>query len=219
MRVALVQIDPYIGDFSGNAKKICDFIARARSERCDLAVFPEMALIGYPPRDLLDKPSFMRASKEYWPQIREASSGIGVVCGAVSENESVPGKPFHNTALFFADGKLVTHFHKRLLPSYDVFDEERYFEPGDCTGWIDFRGERLGLTVCEDIWNVADYLPAAALPLRSHERTAEGRGRGPDQYLRISLSCGQGVLGERAPANPGGALEDAGDLCEPGRRQ
>jgi NAD+ synthetase len=159
MRVALAQTDPYIGDFAGNTKRICDFVRRAKDERCDIVIFPEMALMGYPPRDLLDKPSFVRASKKYWPQIREASSGIGVICGVVSENESVQGKPYRNTALFFAEGDLLTQAHKRLLPSYDVFDEERYFEPGTQAAWIDFKGERLGITICEDIWNVADYLP------------------------------------------------------------
>jgi len=185
MRIALVQIDPYIGDFSGNAKKICDFIARARSERCDLVVFSEMALIGYPPRDLLDKPSFVRASQGYWPQIQEASSGIGVICGVVSENEKVPGKPYHNTALFFADGALIARAHKRLLPSYDVFDEERYFEPGDRTTWVDFKGERLGITICEDIWNVADYLPRR---LYHCDPLCDLREAGVEVHINISAS-------------------------------
>jgi NAD+ synthase (glutamine-hydrolysing) len=185
MRVALVQTDPYIGDFSGNATKICDFIGRAKSQGCDLVVFPEMALIGYPPRDLLDKPSFVRASRKYWPRIQEASSGIGVICGTVAENEKVIGKPFHNTGLFFADGKLVTLFHKRLLPSYDVFDEERYFEPGDCATWIDFRGERLGFTICEDIWNVAHYLPR---PLYHCDPLRELREAGVEILINISAS-------------------------------
>ena len=81
--------------------------AGRRSENCELVIFPEMALIGYPPRDLLDKPSFVRASKKYWPEIQAESSGIGVICGAVSENETIPGKPYHNTILFFADGQLI----------------------------------------------------------------------------------------------------------------
>jgi NAD+ synthase (glutamine-hydrolysing) len=159
MRVALAQIDPLIGDFQGNTQKIIRFIEKARLENCDLVIFPEMALMGYPPRDLLDKPSFVVSSKPYLSKIKEASQGIGVVIGAVTENESMPGKPNFNSALFFADGELLACTNKRLLPSYDVFDEERYFEPGQSTSWVDYKGERLGLTVCEDIWNVADYLP------------------------------------------------------------
>ncbi len=159
MRIAMAQIDPYIGDFRGNAQKICKYIGRARGESCDLVIFPEMALIGYPPRDLLDKPSFVRSSLKYWKEIGEASQGIGVIVGVVSENANGTGKPYHNSALFFENGKLLTVAHKMLLPSYDVFDEERYFEPAGQATWIDFRGERLGITVCEDIWNVPDFLP------------------------------------------------------------
>lgn len=159
MRVALAQIDPIIGDFPGNTQKICRFIEEARSRGCDLVVFPEMALLGYPPRDLLDKPSFVRSSIKHWDTLREASHGIGVICGVVAENPSPAGKPYHNTALFFADGALIASAHKKLLPSYDVFDEERYFEPGVSAVWAEFRGERIGLTVCEDVWNVPDYLP------------------------------------------------------------
>lgn len=159
MRIAMAQIDPYIGDFKGNAQKICNFVELARKESCDLVIFPEMSLIGYPPRDLLDKPSFVRNSRKYWEDIGEASRGIGVIFGAVTENENGTGKPYHNSALFFADGKLLAVAHKMLLPSYDVFDEERYFEPACQATWVDFRGERLGITVCEDIWNVPDFLP------------------------------------------------------------
>jgi len=159
MRIGLAQIDPFIGDFSGNCRKICAYIGRAREQGCDLVVFPELALIGYPPRDLLDKPSFVDSSKRYWAEIQEASQGIGVICGVVDENQSGSGKPYHNTALFFFEGRLLGRYHKRLLPSYDVFDEERYFEPGQIPFWTDFKGERLAITVCEDIWNVTDFLP------------------------------------------------------------
>lgn len=185
MRVALVQTDPLIGDFPGNVKKINEFIQQARGAGCDLVVFPEMALLGYPPRDLLDKPSFVRASQRSWVRIQEASAGIGVICGAVSENETAPGKPYRNTALFFADGKLIAQAHKRLLPSYDVFDEERYFEPGDHAVTVDFKGERLGISICEDIWNVADYLPR---PLYHCDPVSEMREAGVEVVINISAS-------------------------------
>lgn len=159
MRIALAQVNPHIGDFDGNADKIRRFIDEARANGADLVVFPELSLIGYPARDLLDKPSFVSASRRFWPKLQEASRGVGIVVGAVSENPKETGKPYHNTVLFFDDGELLTAAHKRLLPSYDVFDEERYFEPGEKTPWVDFRGERIGLTICEDIWNVTDYLP------------------------------------------------------------
>jgi NAD+ synthetase len=159
MRIALAQMNPFIGDFSGNTRKICQYIEQARSRECDLVVFPELALTGYPPRDLLDKPSFVEASKPYWSKIQAASQGIGVICGVVSDNEGGTGKPYHNSAFFFSDGALLTRVHKQLLPSYDVFDEERYFEPGKRSVWVDYKGERLGITICEDVWNLKDYLP------------------------------------------------------------
>lgn len=185
MRVALVQIDPLIGDFAGNAEKIRDFINLSRNRGCDLVIFPEMALLGYPPRDLLDKTSFVRASRRYWSVIQEASSGIGVICGVVSENEDGPGKPYRNTALFFADGRLLAQAHKQLLPCYDVFDEERYFEPGGQAVWVDFQGERLGITICEDIWNVAEYLPR---PLYRCDPICEMLEAGVEVVINISAS-------------------------------
>src|SRR5512143_3171740 len=112
MRLALAQIDPLIGDFAGNCAKICQFIERARQQGCDLVVFPEMALLGYPPRDLLAKSGFVASSQSYWEPIREASRGIGVICGVVTFNESHQGKPYHNTALFFSDGAVVDRAHK-----------------------------------------------------------------------------------------------------------
>lgn len=185
MRIALVQTNTFIGDFAGNAKKISNYIQQAKDVGSDLVIFPEMALLGYPPRDLLDKPSFVRASRKYWSKVQEASSGIGVICGAVSENADAPGKPYRNTALFFADGSLIAQVHKRLLPSYDVFDEERYFEPGDRAVWVDFKGERLGITICEDIWNVADYLPR---PLYHCDPMCEMREAGVEIIINISAS-------------------------------
>lgn len=159
MRLALAQINPIIGDFAGNAQKICRYIEMARSVKTDLVVFPELALLGYPPRDLLDRKSFVSNSQRFWHQISAASRGIGVICGVVTDNETGVGKPYHNSALFFHDGRVLTMAHKRLLPSYDVFDEERYFESGSKASWVDFMGERLGITICEDIWNVPKFLP------------------------------------------------------------
>ncbi len=164
MLLALAQIDPLIGDFAGNCAKICRDIERARRLGCQLVVFPELALLGYPPRDLLDKSGFVAESQRYWGKIGEASRGLGVICGVVSDNESQQGKPYHNTALFFSDGEVIARAHKQLLPSYDVFDEDRYFEPGSGSAWVDFQGERLGLTICEDVWNRLDFLPHFTYP-------------------------------------------------------
>jgi NAD+ synthase (glutamine-hydrolysing) len=185
MRIGLAQINPLIGDFRGNVEKICRFAESARDEKCHLVVFPELALVGYPPRDLLDIPSFVRSSRSYWPRIQEASKGIGLICGVVAENESGVGKPYHNTALFFDDGRLVAQVHKRLLPSYDVFDEERFFEPGQSGWWSEWKGTRLGMTICEDIWNVPDYLPR---PLYRADPMAEMRRASVQVLVNISAS-------------------------------
>lgn len=184
MRVGLAQIDPLIGDFEGNAGKICREIDRAKGEGCDLVVFPELALVGYPPRDLLDISGFVAASRRQWPKLIEASRSIGVICGVVGENGG-PGKPFHNTALFLGDGAIRGAYHKRLLPSYDVFDEERYFEPGLVPVWVEWAGERVGITICEDIWNVAEYLPR---PLYRCDPVCELMDARVDVIVNISAS-------------------------------
>jgi NAD+ synthetase len=141
--------------------------------------------VGYPPRDLLDKSGFVKNSRHHWQTIQEASRGIGVICGAVAENEQGRGKPYHNAALFFADGKLLASAHKQLLPSYDVFDEERYFEPGAETRWLDFHGRRLGITICEDIWNISNFLPH---PLYRRDPVAELRKASADILINLSAS-------------------------------
>lgn len=184
MRVGLAQIDPLIGDFEGNAHKICLEIGRARGAGCDLVVFPELALVGYPPRDLLELRDFVSASRRLWPKIMEATQGIGVICGVVDENEGA-GKPYRNTALFFDRGRLLAAYHKRLLPSYDVFDEERYFEPGQGVLLLEWGGERIGLTICEDIWNVAEYLPR---PLYRCDPMLELTAERPTVVINISAS-------------------------------
>ena len=114
--------------------------------------------MGYPPRDLLDKGGFVSDSIRCWERIALAGKGVGVIFGAVSINEG-HGKPYYNSAVFYEDGELRSIAHKMLLPSYDVFDEERYFEPGKSVDWVVFRGKRIGITICEDAWNVPDYLP------------------------------------------------------------
>ncbi len=184
MRLGLAQVDPLIGDFEGNARKICLGIERAKAAQCDLVIFPELSLVGYPPRDLLELSDFVAASRRHWPTVMEASRGIGVICGVVDLNAGA-GKPYHNTALFLADGKILASYHKRLLPSYDVFDEERYFEPGQEAVSVQWAGERVGITICEDIWNVAEYLPR---PLYRCDPVCELTDAHADLIVNISAS-------------------------------
>ncbi len=184
MRIAMGQIDPFVGDLEGNAHKICEFIGRAKKADAELVIFPELSIMGYPPRDLLDKRGFVADSICYWERIANAGKGVGVIFGAVSVNEGC-GKPYHNAAVFYEDGKLRTVAHKMLLPSYDVFDEERFFEPGKAAGWVDFRGKRIGITICEDAWNVQGYLPR---PLYEVDPVCELGKASVDLIVNISAS-------------------------------
>ncbi len=184
MRIAMGQIDPLVGDLEGNTREICEFIERAKKANAELVIFPELSIMGYPPRDLLDKRGFVADSLRYWERIANAGKGIGVIFGAVSVNEGC-GKPLHNSAVFYEDGRLRCTAHKMLLPSYDVFDEERYFEPGKAAGWVDFRGKRIGITICEDAWNVPGYLPG---PLYSADPVSELRKASVDLIVNISAS-------------------------------
>ena len=113
----------------------------------------------------MDKRGFVSDSIRCRERIARASKGVGVIFGAVAINEG-RGKPYLNSALFYEDGELRAIAHKMLLPSYDVFDEERYFEPGKAAEWVEFGGKRIGITICEDAWNVADYLPGPLLRFR-----------------------------------------------------
>lgn len=154
MRVALAQIDSFLGDFEGNKNKIIEFIGRARERRCDLVVFPEAALFGYHPVDLLERPSVVveqeRALKEL---ARAVPKGMGVLVGAIVRNTSGRGKGYWNAAVFLEKGAKPKVFPKTLLPTYDVFDESRHIEPGDVTkNILRFKGKRILVTICEDIW-------------------------------------------------------------------
>ncbi|MBW2107478.1 MAG: NAD+ synthase [Deltaproteobacteria bacterium] len=153
MKLALAQINPTIGDFPGNAQKIMAFANRAKGLGCDLVVFPELAVCGYPPRDLLDRPDFVRGNLRCLEALVRDIHGIGVVCGYVDENPGPQGCPLYNSAVLFESGRLLHRVHKRLLPDYDVFDESRYFEPGTDFSCFEYKGDRLGVTICEDIWN------------------------------------------------------------------
>ncbi|SFM97230.1 NAD+ synthase [Thermodesulforhabdus norvegica] len=164
MRVAMGQINPLIGDFRGNIEKMSRMVDLAKTKGCDLIIFPELSFIGYPPLDLLDRPAFVEESIRWWDALERMSEGIGLIAGAVSKNEAKEGKCYHNSLLFFQNGRLIALVNKRLLPFYDVFDEERYFEPGKEPGYAEWRGVRLGLTICEDIWNRDGILPRRYYP-------------------------------------------------------
>ena len=163
MKVAIGQINPVIGDFSGNAARILDYVTRAERGGADVIVFPEMCVCGYPPMDLLDHVSFMEANLKTLRLIQQRSpKGIGIVLGYVDKNRTSAGKPLVNAVSLIRNGEILLTQTKSLLPTYDVFDEARYFEPADRRLVIAFKGEQIGIAICEDIWWEAEQ--PAALP-------------------------------------------------------
>ncbi|MBX3359099.1 MAG: NAD+ synthase [Phycisphaeraceae bacterium] len=160
MRTALCQINPTVGDLAGNAAKIAGFAASARAGGADLAVFPELCLCGYPPKDLLLQEGFIDACVRQARALgAEHSAGITLVFGAPMPVDARPGsdrKGIANCLLAYRDGELLAYHDKRLLPTYDVFDEDRYFVPGNRAVVIDVAGQRVGLSICEDLWRGQD---------------------------------------------------------------
>ncbi len=153
MRIALAQINPTVGDVVGNSEKIIDRISQARQAAASLVVFPELAVVGYPPRDLLLKPRFVSANVEAVHRIAERCVGIAALVGFVESSTDPVGRKLRNAAAYCAEGKLQGVRHKSLLPTYDVFDEERYFEPGPEAAMIEHAGVPIGISICEDLWN------------------------------------------------------------------
>lgn len=156
MKIAIAQSNPLIGDFAHNAAKINVLAQAAKRLGCGLVVFPELSIPGYPPRDLLEKKDFVQANLACLRRLVASIEGIGVICGLVEPNTHHEGKPLFNTAVLFENGRILQRVYKRLLPTYDVFDESRYFEPGWQSRVFAYRGLRIGLTICEDAWNDKD---------------------------------------------------------------
>jgi NH3-dependent NAD+ synthetase len=158
LNIALLQINPTVGDLAGNARLIADAAREAANRGADLAITPELSLVGYLPRDLLLSEGFVRRS---WEQLgvlaQELSAGPPVLVGLPEPNPSDEGRPLFNTAALIRGGAVEHRFRKSLLPTYDVFDEDRYFEPFHGAQLLDIGGMRLGISVCEDVWNDRDF--------------------------------------------------------------
>ncbi len=155
MRLALCQLDATVGDLEGNAARILAAARQASAAGADLAVFPELALTGYPPRDLLDRPSFVDASLAVFARVvAELPAGLTVALGFVERAAPNASRRLHNAVAVVRDGQVLCTAQKRLLPTYDVFDEDRWFEPGARAPLlVEVGGLRVGITICEDIWN------------------------------------------------------------------
>jgi NAD+ synthase (glutamine-hydrolysing) len=196
VRVALGQINPTIGDFAGNLALIDEVLGRAERAGADLLVLPELALCGYPPRDLLERPAFIDAASRALSDLvarvgRHATPDGRKTAVIVGFPERLPdtgagaGRRLANAAAVIDDGRLVSVHRKSLLPTYDVFDEWRYFEPADAVTTTELRGRRLGVSVCEDVWNDADFWPHRLYRQDPIEKLVAG---GAEILINISAS-------------------------------
>jgi NAD+ synthase (glutamine-hydrolysing) len=168
VRIALAQINPTVGDFSGNLRKIAEFIERAAAEGAALVMFPELATCGYPPADLLEKESFVRRAEETLAAVAELTRGVGrpaVLCGSPMRCDGAFGKHVRNVAALLEDGEVKFVQQKMLLPFYDVFDEQRYFEPAKHQALTVVKGRAVAITICEDAWNDKMFWPRQMYPV------------------------------------------------------
>ena len=157
MRIALAQLNTTVGDIAGNEALVLEAYRRGVEAQVELVLTPELSLTGYPPRDLLLRESFIRANQAALERLAAAVGEVGLIVGFVGENPVRPGRPLTNAAALLHRGRVVAIRTKTLLPTYDVFDEDRYFEPASENAVIHWEGRKLGLTICEDIWNDAEF--------------------------------------------------------------
>ena len=156
MKICIAQQNYHIGNFEQNTNKMLSAIDAAKKQGADLILFSEMSVCGYPARDFVEFNDFINKCYESIDRIKNAADNIGVLIGSPSRNANKKGKDLYNAAFFLYEQKIVAEIHKTLLPTYDVFDENRYFEPADEWKVVNFKGKKLAITICEDIWNLGD---------------------------------------------------------------
>ena len=152
MKICLAQINPTVGAFEQNVKKICRFINTAKKKGADLIVFPEMCIVGYPPKDLLELSGFVDSNLKALEEVRNNVTGISAIVGFVDRNAGQRGKNLYNAAAYINNKEIVSRHYKSLLPTYDVFDEDRYFEPAHSISLAKISGRKSGISICEDAW-------------------------------------------------------------------
>ncbi len=184
MKIAIAQINPTVGDIAGNSRKMSDCIARAEQAGAELVVFSELSLLGYPPRDLLSRAGFISAGVDAVESLAKQCRGIAALVGFARPAGDSPGRPLENAAAFLADGKVAGVHVKTLLPTYDVFDETRYFRPGPPPKPLTLKGWRIGVSICEDLWD----RPALGAALYRSDPVAHLRDAGAEIIINMSAS-------------------------------
>lgn len=159
MKIAIAQLNYHIGNFEGNLEKMKSSVAKAKMQRADIVCFGELATCGYPPRDFLEFDDFIGLCEKSIESLTEMADGIAIVVGSPTRNPEKEGKDLYNSAYFLANKQVLHVQHKALLPTYDIFDEYRYFEPATEFKVLDYKGQRIALSICEDIWNVGNENP------------------------------------------------------------
>ena len=183
MKISIAQLNFLIGDFEGNTEKILTAVKEAKADKADIICFPELSICGYPPRDFLEFDDFIKQAEKSIKKIAKAAKGIAIVVGAPTKNPVIEGKDLYNSAVFMANGKVQHVQHKTLLPTYDIFDEYRYFEPASEWNVVEYKGKKIAITVCEDIWNIGNENPMYRVcPMD------EMIGQKPDFMLNLSAS-------------------------------
>jgi len=182
VKIALAQINYHIGNFERNTSKIIAALDEARRAGAELVVFAELAVSGYPPRDFLEFDDFIERCLASVDEIAKHCTDSAAIVGCPTRREDIKGKDLHNSALFLADGEVKAAAHKSLLPNYDIFDEYRYFEPYRYFETIEYKGQRIALTICEDIWDVGED------PLYTINPMDELIKQSPDMMINIAAS-------------------------------
>ena len=185
MKIGLLQLNATIGHYEANQQHLVDAYQRALVQGAEFVLAPELFLCGYPPRDLLLRPDFIDGNLAALDKVASQIGAVPLCVGFVDRNPARPGRSLFNFAAVLQNGKVVWRQNKSLLPTYDVFDEDRYFEPAKSTAPFEFNGRKLGITICEDIWNDADFWPDR---LYRRDPVKELIGQGADIILNISAS-------------------------------
>lgn len=190
MKIAVAQLNYHIGNFEGNVSKMLNAVETAKAQGADIVCFGELATCGYPPRDFLEFDDFINRTKEAVDELAKATKDIAIVVGSPSTNPVPEGKDLYNSAYFLADGKIQQLQHKALLPTYDVFDEYRYFEPAKEFNVVEYKGKKIALTICEDIWDLPSGKDGAGVdnPLYTVCPLEKLSKHNPDFVLNLSAS-------------------------------